>query len=45
MQAALRHTFADLDLAWPGGESSRTAMARGRAAVAMVVLLLSQFNE
>jgi len=28
---ALRQTFADLDLAWPGGESSRTAMARGRA--------------
>ena len=23
----------DLDLAWPGGESSRTAMARGRAAI------------
>jgi 2,3-bisphosphoglycerate-dependent phosphoglycerate mutase len=30
---ALRQTFTDLDLAWPGGESSRTAMARGRAAV------------
>jgi len=30
---AIRQTFADLDLAWPGGESSRTAMARGRAAV------------
>ena len=28
---ALRQTFVDLDLAWPGGESSRTAMARGRA--------------
>jgi 2,3-bisphosphoglycerate-dependent phosphoglycerate mutase len=30
---AIRQSFADLDLAWPGGESSRTAMARGRAAV------------
>jgi 2,3-bisphosphoglycerate-dependent phosphoglycerate mutase len=30
---ALQQTFADLDLAWPGGESSRTAMARGRAAI------------
>jgi 2,3-bisphosphoglycerate-dependent phosphoglycerate mutase len=30
---AIRQTFADFDLAWPGGESSRTAMARGRAAV------------
>ena len=30
---AIRQTFADLDLAWPGGESSRTAMTRGRAAV------------
>jgi 2,3-bisphosphoglycerate-dependent phosphoglycerate mutase len=30
---AIRRTFADLDLVWPGGESSRTAMARGRAAV------------
>jgi 2,3-bisphosphoglycerate-dependent phosphoglycerate mutase len=30
---AIRQTFEDLDLAWPGGESSRTAMARGRAAV------------
>jgi 2,3-bisphosphoglycerate-dependent phosphoglycerate mutase len=30
---AIRQTFADLDLAWPGGESSRTAMARGRAAI------------
>src|SRR5256886_7865709 len=28
---AIRQIFADLDLAWPGGESSRTAMARGRA--------------
>jgi 2,3-bisphosphoglycerate-dependent phosphoglycerate mutase len=30
---ALRQTFEDLDLAWPGGESSRTAMARGRAVI------------
>jgi len=30
---AIQQTFADLDLAWPGGESSRTAMARGRAAI------------
>jgi 2,3-bisphosphoglycerate-dependent phosphoglycerate mutase len=30
---ALRRTFVDLDLAWPGGESSRTAMARGRAVI------------
>ena len=30
---AMRQTFVDLDLAWPGGESSRTAMARGRAAI------------
>jgi 2,3-bisphosphoglycerate-dependent phosphoglycerate mutase len=30
---AIRQTFMDLDLAWPGGESSRTAMARGRAAI------------
>jgi 2,3-bisphosphoglycerate-dependent phosphoglycerate mutase len=30
---ALRQTFEDLDLAWLGGESSRTAMARGRAAI------------
>jgi 2,3-bisphosphoglycerate-dependent phosphoglycerate mutase len=30
---AIRQTFEDLDLAWLGGESSRTAMARGRAAV------------
>jgi 2,3-bisphosphoglycerate-dependent phosphoglycerate mutase len=30
---AIRQTFEGLDLAWPGGESSRTAMARGRAAV------------
>lgn len=30
---AIRQTFEDLDLAWPGGESSRTAMARGRATV------------
>jgi 2,3-bisphosphoglycerate-dependent phosphoglycerate mutase len=30
---ALRQTFTDLDLAWPGGESSRTAMARGRAVI------------
>jgi 2,3-bisphosphoglycerate-dependent phosphoglycerate mutase len=28
---AIRQTFVDLDLAWPGGESSRTAMTRGRA--------------
>jgi 2,3-bisphosphoglycerate-dependent phosphoglycerate mutase len=32
-RTALRQTFADLDLVWPGGESSRTAMARGRAAL------------
>jgi 2,3-bisphosphoglycerate-dependent phosphoglycerate mutase len=30
---AIRQTFVDGDLAWPGGESSRTAMARGRAAI------------
>ena len=30
---AIRQTFEDLDLTWPGGESSRLAMARGRAAV------------
>ena len=30
---AVRQTFEELDLAWPGGESSRTAMARGRAAI------------
>jgi 2,3-bisphosphoglycerate-dependent phosphoglycerate mutase len=30
---AIQQTFEELDLAWPGGESSRTAMARGRAAV------------
>jgi 2,3-bisphosphoglycerate-dependent phosphoglycerate mutase len=30
---AIRQTFDDLDLTWPGGESSRTAMARGRAAI------------
>jgi 2,3-bisphosphoglycerate-dependent phosphoglycerate mutase len=30
---ALRQTFADVNLAWPGGESSHTAMARGRAAI------------
>ena len=30
---AIRQSFVDLDLAWPGGESSRTAMARGRAAI------------
>jgi len=30
---AIQQTFAELDLAWPGGESSRTAMARGRAAI------------
>jgi 2,3-bisphosphoglycerate-dependent phosphoglycerate mutase len=30
---ALQHSFTDLDLAWPGGESSRTAMARGRAVI------------
>ena len=30
---AIRQTFVDLDLVWPGGESSRTAMARGRAAI------------
>ena len=32
-RVALRQTFVDLDLAWPGGESSRTAMTRGRAAI------------
>jgi 2,3-bisphosphoglycerate-dependent phosphoglycerate mutase len=30
---AIEQTFVDLDLVWPGGESSRTAMARGRAAI------------
>ena len=30
---AMRQTFANLDLVWPGGESSRVAMARGRAAI------------
>lgn len=30
---AIRQTFTELDLTWPGGESSRTAMARGRAAI------------
>jgi 2,3-bisphosphoglycerate-dependent phosphoglycerate mutase len=30
---AIRQTFEEPDLAWPGGESSRTALARGRAAV------------
>ena len=30
---AIRQTFEDLDLAWPGGESSHTAMARGREAI------------
>lgn len=30
---ALQQSFTDLDLVWPGGESSRTAMARGRAAI------------
>lgn len=30
---ALRQSFAQPDLAWPGGESSRAAMARGRAAI------------
>jgi 2,3-bisphosphoglycerate-dependent phosphoglycerate mutase len=30
---AIRQTFVERDLAWPGGESSRTAMARGRAAI------------
>jgi 2,3-bisphosphoglycerate-dependent phosphoglycerate mutase len=30
---AIRQTFVDLDLAWPGGESSRMAMARGRTAI------------
>jgi 2,3-bisphosphoglycerate-dependent phosphoglycerate mutase len=30
---AIQQAFVDLDLAWPGGESSRTAMARGRAAI------------
>jgi 2,3-bisphosphoglycerate-dependent phosphoglycerate mutase len=30
---AMRQTFADFDLAWPGGEPSRTAMTRGRAAI------------
>jgi 2,3-bisphosphoglycerate-dependent phosphoglycerate mutase len=30
---AIQQTFEDLDLTWPGGESSRTAMARGRAAI------------
>ena len=30
---AIRQTFEDLALARPGGESSRTAMARGRATI------------
>ena len=30
---AIRQTFEDLDRAWPGGESSRTAMVRGRMAI------------
>ncbi len=30
---AIKQSFVDLDLAWPGGESSRAAMARGRAAI------------
>lgn len=30
---ALRQTFSDPDLVWPGGESSRAAMGRGRAAL------------
>jgi 2,3-bisphosphoglycerate-dependent phosphoglycerate mutase len=30
---AVRQTFVDLDLTWPGGESSRIAMARGRATI------------
>jgi 2,3-bisphosphoglycerate-dependent phosphoglycerate mutase len=30
---AIRQTFVDLDLVWPGGDSSRIAMVRGRAAV------------
>lgn len=34
---AMRQTFADLDLAWPGGESSLTAMTRGRAAIDAVL--------
>jgi 2,3-bisphosphoglycerate-dependent phosphoglycerate mutase len=33
----IRQTFVDLDLAWPGGESSRTAMARGRAAIEAIL--------
>jgi 2,3-bisphosphoglycerate-dependent phosphoglycerate mutase len=32
-RAALRQTFVDLDLVWPSGESSRMAMARGRAVI------------
>jgi len=46
---AIRQSFVDLDLAWPGGESSRTAMARGRAAIDALlarpqhVLLLRSF--
>ena len=30
---AIQQAFVDLDLAWPGGESSRAAMVRGRAAI------------
>jgi len=30
---AIRQSFEELDLAWPGGESSHVAMARGRAAI------------
>jgi 2,3-bisphosphoglycerate-dependent phosphoglycerate mutase len=36
-RAKLEQTFADLDLALPGGESSRTAMARAAAAVDAVL--------
>jgi 2,3-bisphosphoglycerate-dependent phosphoglycerate mutase len=34
---AIRQSFVELDLAWPGGESSRTAMTRGRAAIDAII--------
>jgi 2,3-bisphosphoglycerate-dependent phosphoglycerate mutase len=36
---AIARSFADLELAWPGGESSIAAMARGRAAIDDVLAL------
>jgi 2,3-bisphosphoglycerate-dependent phosphoglycerate mutase len=32
-RAAIHQTFVELDLAWAGGESSRTSRARGREAI------------